>query len=454
MSRKWTEKQSGALMGKWFNFKTMGYSLLLVNATQIDELVSIEYILEKQGRVEQVKVSVPVNSEIPSVTEVFPQGGWMQEEIAQRFPVRFQKQESEKASNNGCSFIEWGPFHPMLPEPVKFGIWIRDEVIMDTHVETGFNFRGAEASLAGRKPEDALDLLERIPTTSNIPMGMAFIHAVEEIHGIEVSEKARWLRMMLMEMSFLSAALQSIHHTARSLGLAASDARIFRMIGIYREATALIGQHPQLSGLLGVGGLNHDISRNELYAVNAVLQELEKELKDLRDQWENTSAIAKRLKGTGKVEPKYARVMTGRLTRAAGYPEDTRKYSVLPWSKLDYTVPTGRGSNCFSRAVLMFKDALLSLDLINQIVENLPKGEVKVYSATEGSGRAIIREPEAFGGMAALVSLEAGRVDTIKIRNATAQNFPFLPKCLKGLEMTELPLFISGFDLDLSGMEK
>lgn len=453
MSKSWSEKQSGALLGKWFTYKAMGYTLLMIDATEDGNHVSLEYILQREDRRETVKADVPVNSIIPSVTEVFAQGEYMQREIARRFPVAFHTTEHE-GSTPGGSVIEWGPFHPLLPQPVKFKIRMKDEVIEETEIETGYNYRGLEALCAGRRPEDVLELLERTSAVNGFPLGFAFTRAIEELHEVEVPERAQWLRMFLMEMNFLHATLQSLNHTARSLGLMACSARLFRLLGLYQEATALISVSPLLSGLLEIGGLNRDINRETLFAVNAVLQEMEKDLQDIRNQWEGTPSITRRLHDAGKTGHKHAGLMTGRPRRAAGLPEDLRRTSALPWSRLTYTVPQASGGDCFARATLMIEDALLSLDLIDQMTGELPKGNIKASSRTDGSGELLVLEPEAYGGMAVRVRQEQGRLKSIRIRSAAALNISFLPYCLSGMEVNDLPLVIASFELDLSALEK
>lgn len=451
--KNWSEKQSAALQGKWFTFKCMGYTLLMIDATQEDNQVSIEYILTKEDKLEAVKANVPCDSVIPSVTEVFPQGAQMQEEIAQRYPVVFQT-EAEAQELCDCSTIEWGPFHPLLPQPIKFQLCMKDEMIQNTRLITGYNYRGLEELCKGRKPEDVLEILERTSALNGFPLGFAFSAAIEQLHEVKVPERAQWLRMFLMEMTFLHAGLQSLNSMARSLGLVACCVRIFRLSGLYQEAAALICTSPQFSGLLEIGGLNRDIPRETLFAVNAILQEMEAELKDIKSQWENTNSIRKRLSGVGRIETAHALMMTGRMRRAAGLPEDLRSQSVLPWSELSCKIPQANGCDCFARAILMLEDVLLSLELIDQMTADLPKGSIKAASRLDGSGDVLLCEPEAYGGMALRVRQQKGILHSIRIRNAAALNISFLPQYLTGMEINDLPLVVSSFELDLSAMEK
>jgi ech hydrogenase subunit E len=455
MNKNWSENQKAALLGELYAFKSVGHELVLIDAVENDSYISIEYIMERKGNIETVYAKVPYNCIIPSVTEIFPQGWQMEQELSRQYPIQFRTGEHDKETcYKDVSVVEWGPYHPLLPEPVIFHVMVKDEVIERISIETGFNHRGLEALCAGKKPSDVLDMLERISLVNGIPMGMAFVHAVETINNIVVPEKAQLIRMILMEMSFLSAALQSLGNIAQSLELLACSSKIFKLINLYYEATSLIAQHPNLLGLNAIGGIAADCPKSTWYAVNAILQEMDKAIKNIGDSWKNSRTIEKRLKSLGKVDKNMARMMTGRLKRAAGYIEDPRKYSGLPWSKLSYSISTGGGSNCFDRAMLVLDDALLSLRLIEQIIENLPEGRTKIGYILNGSGQALTREPEAYGAMAALVRQEEGRIKSVKLRNAATLNFPFLPGCLKGIEIIDLPLVFSTFDLDLSSMEK
>lgn len=454
MSRNWSEKQSGALMGKWYSFRSTGYELLIINASDTGNSIVLEYIMEREGDIEKIEAKVPYDSTIPSISVVFPQGAQMQHEIAQRYPVRFNPGEPELQAAPGCSVMEWGPFHPLLPDPVLFRISMKDEVIDRVTVETGYHYRGVESLCTGRKVTDVMEMLERTSTVNGIPMSIAFLEAVEEINGIEIPEKARLVRMIINEFIFIGANLQSLNHTAQCLGLLADSAGVFNLTAMYQEAASLIGDHPRLLNLFEIGGLHRDISRDTFFTVNAILQDIEKGVSNILNKWANSPFIEKRLRATGKINENTARIMTGRLTRAAGQPEDTRKYSRLPYSGFSYNVPVAEGSNCFARIMLIAEDIRLSLSLIEHCIEKLQGGDIKAPGSIDGNGQVIVREPEAYGWMVMLVEQERGRISSIKIRNSTALNIPFLADCLSGTEITDLPLIVSSFDLDLPGMEK
>lgn len=454
MSRGWTEKQSYNLVGKLFGMKYRGYELYLISAEKNNDIIRIEYLFEKEGQIDSIEIKAPQDGTIPSAVDVFPRGAWMQREITQRYGIRFKSEENAQKLKPGYSFIEWGPFHPLLPEPVLFGIFMKDEVIDSININTGYNFRGIEELCEGEKPADVLEMLERTSFIDGITAGIAFSCAVEKINNIEVPEKAKWIRMILNEMSSFKANLYNLNQVALCLELLSESSRIFRLIDLFNEVAAQIGDHPQLMGITKIGGIGHDISKGSLYAANAIFQDMKAELTRVETKWINTPSIYKRLKTTGFISEKTAKQMAGRIARGAGFEKDARKYSELPYNFLSYKVVVGEKSNCFSRAMLLLNDLLLSISLVEQGVENLPESDICCSHNIAGNGKVLVREQGAYGEMAVLVSQEDGNIKYIKTRNTTALNFPFLSDAVKGIELTDLPLVAASFDLDLSGMEK
>ena len=347
-----------------------------------------------------------------------------------------------------------GPLSSTASGTGLFSFLTKGDVIKKVYAETGYNYSGVEALCTGGKIPHVLDMLERISSVNGFSVGLAFLQAVEKIHDIIVPDKANYLRLILNEMSFLRANLYSLSHITKCLGLLSDNSAIFKLISLFNEATSLITDDPQLKGILTPGGINRDIENETLLQLNVILQEMVHGLSAIRQRWNDTQSIIERMSGIGKIDKSIARAMTGRAARSAGFAEDIRKLSSLPYHVLSYKIPMAYESNCFTRAMLMFDDSLLSLSLIDQAIEILPKGDVKGFNGIMSKGEVLIREPEAFGELVVYVSLDEGIVTDIKIRNSSSINFSFISHFLKEADLNEVPLVISSLDLDFSGMEK
>ncbi len=454
MIRSWSEKQSAALAGKWYSLKTLGYDIFLMDAVEIDDHIEMDYILEKEGKTENIHIKLLPDSTIPSVTSVFPRGKQMEQEIEKKFPVHFRADDKEEITGSGYSHVEWGPCHPLLPEPVQLKMLMQDEIIQKTSIELGYHHRGIEKLCIGKKIVDIPDLLERLSGANGITACLAFLHAAEEINGIDVPDKARWLRMIINEMSHIYADLHGLNYTAQCLGLLSDSACIIKLIEQYQEAARFLCDHPLLFGLLKIGGMSRDVHRETLFSANALFQDMVVELSAIKEKWERMPHFAKRLKSIGEVKCEFAMMMTGRSARAAGFADDSRKYSALPYNEIAYETPVAKKSDCYARIILKFDDLLQSLSIIDQGIEQMPKGEIRRNNETNGSGVFFSRESGADGELVGRIKLEEGRVVSLKLRNATSLNVPFLPQCIRKEELSNLPLIVSSFDLDLAGMEK
>ena len=450
-----TEQKNGELIGKWFAYKHTGYNLLLIKANKKKGYVEINYFFEKDGNIDTIDIEVPEHSILPSITIAYLEGAQMQKEIADCYPIRFDLHKEDNVEKKDFhAAVEWGPFHPLLPEPVLFRFTISDEIIDQINVETGYNYRGVERLCIGKKVSEALEMLERLSSVNGFSIGLAFLHAVEKINNVNVPERANFLRLIFNELSFLKANLYSLSHLTKCLGLLSDYSDLIGLIKLYNEAVAYATEEPQLKDILVLGGVKEDVSNEAIFQLNVIIQEMVQGLSDIRRTWESTHSIVNRLSSLGKVDSKTARVSTGRLARAAGVYENIRRLSKLPYSKLSYEVSCKEESNCFTRTMLIFEDCLLSLSLIDQAIDMLPHGDVRASININRNGYTVVREKEAYGELVIYLSLESGVVTDIKIRNSSSLKFPFLSQCLRGIQINDIPVIISSFELDFSAMEK
>lgn len=457
MSRLFSKKQSGTLIGNLFGYKAMGFRLLLIKASYREGNVKLTYILEKDGYIEYINADVPENSSVPSVTAVFPEGARMQDEIEGAFPVSFTHQERDEdivCEQEDVLTVEWGPFHPLLQEPVLFRFLTRNEIIDKVYIETGYNYRGVEALCIGEKIPYVLDMLERISAANGFAAGVAFLNAVEKINETAVPERAGFLRLILNEMSFLQANLNNLSHITKCFGLLPDNLAIYKLISLFNEAALLITDDPQFKGILVPGGISHDIPNDILLNVNIILQEMAGELTAIRNRWNSNRLIINKMNDTGRIDRSIAKVMTGRIARSAGFTEDIRRLSGLPYYKLSYKMPVTNDSNCFTRTMLLLDDSLLALSIIDQAVEIIPSGDIKTVNSAKNSGELIVREPDSSGELVLYASLDEGVVSDIKIRTSSSLRFSFLSELLKGTEVSDVPLVVSSLNIDFAGMEK
>ena len=112
--------------------------------------------------------------------------------------------------------IPIGPQHPALKEPESFLISLNGERIIDVGVRLGYNHRGIEKACENRTYIQDIYLIERVCGICSHSHSTAFIQAVEEIAGLEVPPRAKYIRTLVGE-------LERVHSHLLWLGVAGHE---------------------------------------------------------------------------------------------------------------------------------------------------------------------------------------------------------------------------------------
>ena len=108
--------------------------------------------------------------------------------------------------------IPFGPQHPVLPEPIQMKLTLRDETVIEAIPNIGYVHRGVEKAGERMDWQQSLYLVERICGICSFIHALAYCQCLEEIMGIEVPPRARYLRVIWSELHRLQS-----HHLALGL---------------------------------------------------------------------------------------------------------------------------------------------------------------------------------------------------------------------------------------------
>jgi NADH-quinone oxidoreductase subunit D len=264
--------------------------------------------------------------------------------------------------------------------------------------------------------------------------------AVEELAGLEAPEQALWIRALILEMGRINSYLMYLGGQAGALG----QGVIGQWTTYVRDL--MLDRFEELTGariyhmFILPGGVRDGLPSGFKKRMKKTLQEIEKTVADCEDAMFNNAVFKKRTVGMGYIDPslldEYG--VTGPTARAAGVAKDVRKdqpYLVYP--ELDFEPVIGHDSDVYTRADVRRRDLLMSVDLIRQILDKMPKkgpvmcdlpnvlhwkiprgetyvrgecsrGEYGYYLVTDGSGyprRVNVRGPSYTHAMALLERL-------------------------------------------------
>src|SRR4029079_12826820 len=105
------------------------------------------------------------------------------------------------------TIVPMGPQHPVLPEPIVLALILEDERVVDAVPTIGYIHRGLEAMVERIEYSEMGYVVERICGICSFMHGMGDAVALEELMGVEVPERARWLRLVWAEIARIQSHL-------------------------------------------------------------------------------------------------------------------------------------------------------------------------------------------------------------------------------------------------------
>lgn len=274
-----------------------------------------------------------------------------------------------------------GPQHPGITGNMSLELTLLGDEVMACETHIGYLHRGFEKLMERRKYIQCFPLVCRVAVPEPDFNEYCFASAMEELAGIEIPEAAKWLRTLVLEMARLQSYLMWIGGQAGAFGQG-----IIGQWTIYCRDLVLDRFEELTGGRVyhiyiipgGVRGLLPDGFRDRM---EETLQTIERFMKDVKSVMFNNAVFKKRAVGMGVIDPDWITCfgITGPNARAAGVPMDVRKdYPYLKYPELDFEPVTGTDSDIYTRADVRRRDLLLSVDLIRQIMDNIPdSGEIR-----------------------------------------------------------------------------
>ncbi len=304
------------------------------------------------------------------------------------------------------TLIPVGPYHPLQEEPELFKLYCDGEIVKDVKWETGYNHRGIEQLSEKKSFDEVFFLVERICGICSTSHPFAFANSVEEIGGVEVPDRAKYIRSIIGELERIHSHLLWVGLAGHFLGYNT----VFMWAWKYREPVLdlfeMITGNRNSYAMFKIGGVRRDIENSKIPEIRKVLALLKKKTDLLVGAVMDDPVIHARTKGVGVLTEQdiidFAAV--GPTARASGVDIDVRRddpYAAYPL--VDWKVITATAGDVFAKAEVRLLEMYESVSIIDQCLDGLLKEkegdtEVKVKYIPEGygTGRAEAPRGEVF----------------------------------------------------------
>jgi NADH-quinone oxidoreductase subunit D len=344
-------------------------------------------------------------------------------------------------------------FGPAHPGSGNFGVKLKidGEVVVSARADPGYLHRGFEKLMEYRTPIQNAVLSDRLCILEPLNWNLVHAEAVDELMGIEVPERAKYIRVIMAELSRIQSHI--IWYGVFSKGTGFDTG--FKMAFGYRDYILdlfelITGGRVYPAGYICPGGVRRDFPDNAKMKMK-ILKVLDKMNAMIKLEELENPAMNARSKGVGVLKLKDAIRLgvTGPVLRGSGMNVDVRKeepYEV--YDRLDFEVPIRKEGDAYARYWIGIQEMKQSVKIVKQALEDLPDGDVIETSLKKPKLSYKIPEGEVYvrneiaRGEAAIYMVSNGNSTPyrVKVRGPDFLHMiPVLEHLLKGVQIADVP---------------
>ncbi|AJC71467.1 MAG: nickel-dependent hydrogenase large subunit [Thermococcus sp.] len=282
-----------------------------------------------------------------------------------------------------------GPIHPGLEEPEKFILTLDGERIINVDVKLGYNLRGIQWISYRRNYVQMMYLVERICGICSFSHNHTYSRAVEEAAGIEVPERAEYIRAIVGE-------LERIHSHLLNIGVIGHDIgydTVLHLTWLAREKVmdvleAISGNRVNYS-MVTIGGVRRDIDDKGKRLILDLIKYYRSIMPQIEEVFLHDPTIEARLRDTAVISRRIAREYgaVGPTARGSGLKVDARwseglgvypDLGVKPVLPQDVTGEKPHG-DVYDRTAVRIGEIHQSLELLEHALDQMPDGKIKAF---------------------------------------------------------------------------
>lgn len=281
--------------------------------------------------------------------------------------------------------ISMGPQHPATHGVLRVVLDLDGETVVKCTPYVGYLHRGTEKLAENRTYLSALPLTDRLDYISSMSNNIGYCVALEKLFGIEVPERAKYIRTIMAEMTRISSHIIGISTHALDIGA------MTLFLYSFRDRERLLDLFEMVCGARltvsypRIGGVRNDVSQEFLDKLYEFTEEYPRIIEDQYERLLDQNRIwLQRTKGIGVISAEEAINwgLTGPTLRGSGVPYDVRKYAPYDaYPFVEFDVPIGKNGDVYDRYKCRMEELKESNRIIKQCIEKMPTGPIMAPDA-------------------------------------------------------------------------
>jgi NADH-quinone oxidoreductase subunit D len=304
--------------------------------------------------------------------------------------------EGSSADGTQHLYVNMGPAHPAMHGIIRIFAELDGETVVKTDVEIGYLHRAFEKDCEAGPYNNAIPYTDRLNYVSPLINNFAYSSAIEKLLGIEITDRCKYIRVIMSEISRICDHLTCVGAGSMELGaftvfLYMIKAREF----LWELVEDVTGARLTIS-YGRVGGVKADLPAGFDLKVKKAFAETRQVLEEVHTLVTGNRIFMDRMVGVGALsrEETIAWGITGPLLRAVGVPFDLRKTQPYwAYDRIPFDVALGKNGDNFDRYLVRMAEMEQSMRIAELALDGLPGGAIQV----DWEGKAI--DPAAYVDM-------------------------------------------------------
>jgi len=359
--------------------------------------------------------------------------------------------------------VNVGPQHPATHGVFRMVLTVSGEKVVDAVPHIGYMHRGAEKLSEGVDYRQGLIFQDRTEYLAQFNAEMCYCQAIERLGGIEVPERAEYIRVILAELNRITSHYMFAGAFATDLGVyGTAFTYAFREREYIQAIFEAVTGDRMMYGYFRPGGVVWDVTDDFKDRVRWVCKQTRVGIDDIDRLLTKNEVFLTRSLDIGCISKDDAidYGLSGPMLRASGLQFDLRRdepYSI--YDRFEFEIPTGTRGDVYDRYLVRMEEMRQSARIVEQAIEQMPDGPIMPEKAPRRlrlpPGEIYMRTENPRGEYGIyLVSKGGEKPYRLKIRSACLSNLTALKQMVVGHYVADAVVILGSVDIVLGEVDR
>ncbi len=360
--------------------------------------------------------------------------------------------------------VSMGPQHPSTHGVFRMDVVLDGETVVKLKPIFGYLHRNHEKIAEDETYLGSMPYTDRLDYFCSLTNNWAYALAVETLAGVQVPERAQYLRVITAELTRLQNHASLIGFLMQDMGASGTP-----LMYAFREREKILDLFEALTGArmmcnyMRFGGCRVDLPAGWLEQAKQVVAAFPRFLDQYESLLAGNEILMARTQGVGVLSRELAinAGITGPVLRACGVNYDLRKvdkYGI--YDRFNFRIPLGDHGDVYDRYMIRVLEMRESIKILEQAMRDLPEGpitdpktKVRNFRPKPGEAYGRIEAPKGELGFY-LISDGTPNPYRYRVRPPSLINLTVLEDMCLGRNIADVVIILGSIDIVMGEVDR